>query len=90
MSAPWTFALDSEGPCNGDVLVKTDKGTLVALFYAAGDDAKTLARARAFCRTQSPQHCGYCGKDTVEGQGDECPDCRAMLDAAFRAEQVSA
>lgn len=49
MSGPWTYALDTEGPCNGDVLVKTSKGRLVAVVYATGDDAETLARAGKLC-----------------------------------------
>lgn len=90
MSAPWTFALDTEGPCNGDVLVKTAKGRLVAVIYAAGDDAKTLARARAFCKVQSPQWCCHCGKSTPEGQGDECSVCAALLARADEPQKRSA
>jgi hypothetical protein len=49
VSGPWTFALDTEGPCNGDVLVKTAKGRLVAVIYSTGDEQTTLNRAQAFC-----------------------------------------
>ena len=83
MSGPWTFAFDTEGPQNGDVLVKTTKGRLVALIYASGDDEKTLARARQFCRHVSPQWCGNCGKIVPESNGSECADCRILLEAAF-------
>lgn len=83
MGAPWSFALDDSGPCNGDVLVKTDKGTLVALIYATGDEKKTLQRARLFCKAVSPQWCQHCGKDVPEGRGDECAECRAILESDF-------
>jgi hypothetical protein len=83
MSAPWTFDLDREGPCNGDVLVKTDKGRLVALIFSTGDDAKTLQRARRFCAAVSPQWCCYCGAIVPEGSGNECSSCRADLEGAF-------
>ena len=79
MSAPWTYDLDSDGPCNGDVVVKTARGKLVAVFFAAGSDEKTLARARSFCRAQSPQHCSTCGKSTAEGVGDTCAKCQRWL-----------
>jgi hypothetical protein len=84
MIGPWTFALDTEGPCNGDVIVRDAKGKLIALFYSTGNEKKTLDRARRFCRFVSPQWCQHCGKATGEAEGDECRDCWKLLDEAMK------
>jgi hypothetical protein len=72
----WTYALDTEGPRNGDVIVRTEKGSLVAVIYAAKTESETLRRAQSFCRAAAPQHCSTCGIDTEEG--DACASCLAF------------
>jgi hypothetical protein len=43
----WTARLDDVEPCNGDVLVRTSKGRLVAVIYAAGSEAETMRRVNS-------------------------------------------
>lgn len=42
---PWTAAFDETGPRNGDVIVRTSGGRLVALIYAAANPEETMRRA---------------------------------------------
>lgn len=46
----WTAKLDDIGPRNGDVLVRTGKGRMVAVIYAAATPEETMRRASALLR----------------------------------------
>lgn len=75
MGGVWTYALDKDGPCNGDVIVRTAKGSLIAVIYATNprDDKETLRRARLLCEHAAPRHCTTCGGDTINA--DTCDRC---------------
>jgi len=79
---------------NGDVVVTTAKGRLVAVIYAINaqpEDAATMERAKAFIAAAEPTWCSTCGKDTLD-RTDTCATCTVFWaeHAAAEALQVSA
>lgn len=65
--------------CNGDVIIRTSKGSLVAIIYAVNpksEDPATLKRAQAFIAAAQPSWCETCGRDT--DSTDECATCASF------------
>ena len=46
MSDNWHVDADPNDLGNGDLAIRDDKGTLVALIYSTGNPAKTMSRAK--------------------------------------------
>lgn len=62
--------------CNGDVIIRTAKGRLVAIIYAVNaksEDPATMKRAQVFIIAAQPSWCETCGRDT-DG-ANECAAC---------------
>lgn len=76
---PWVAKVDDTGPCNGDVIVRTEHGTLVAVIYAAATPEETMRRAEALCAANVCEHVpvSSCGIKV-------CLDCGAPLNAKAR------
>ena len=83
MGGIWIARLDDVGPCNGDVIVRTAKGSLVAVIYSTGDEAKTLGRAHAFIKAAAPRWCTTCGIDTIDTE--TCAKCAEFWAEAGKA-----
>jgi hypothetical protein len=85
---PWAAKLDDEGPRNGDVIVRTAKGRLVAVIYAASTPEETMRRAQALLAAEAPL-CSH--KSSMSSCGIKvCFDCGAPLNAKARKIAVSA
>lgn len=75
---PYSIEPDTTGPCNGDYIVRSATGRLIALVYAGlGKHGEAVAkwRAQTIASALTEAWCDTCGDDTP-GTG-ECETCAA-------------
>lgn len=80
----WRASLDDVGPRNGDVLVRTAHGRMVAVIYAAATPEETMRRAE--CLMQADPARKPVGALTSEEMLELSPDERAVAMAAISAD----